>query len=66
MMARIMKGLATPQPEPIGAPSGMIATQPISSSRFAATRVVGAIDHHLEPVLDQRLGGFAASRAMSG
>jgi hypothetical protein len=36
-MARIMKGLATPRPEPIGAPSGMMATQPISSSRFAAT-----------------------------
>jgi hypothetical protein len=26
-----------PKPEPIGAPSGMMATQPISSSRFAAT-----------------------------
>ena len=37
MMARIMKGLATPSPEPMGAPSGMMATQPISSRRFAAT-----------------------------
>ena len=35
-MLRIMYGFTTPMPEPMGAPSGMIATQPISSSRFAA------------------------------
>ncbi len=29
-------GFCTPRPEPIGAPSGMMATQPISSSRLAA------------------------------
>ena len=35
-MTRIITGFWMPSPEPIGAPSGMMATQPISSSRFAA------------------------------
>ena len=36
MIARIITGFWIPKPEPIGAPSGMTATAPISSSRFAA------------------------------
>ncbi len=36
MIIWIITGFCTPRPEPIGAPSGMMATQPISSSRLAA------------------------------
>ena len=32
-----MAGFRMPRPEPIGAPSGMMATQPLSSSRLAPT-----------------------------
>ena len=38
MIARIMKGFTTPRPEPIGAPSGMTAAAPASSSRLASGR----------------------------
>ena len=49
-------------PEPMSEASGMIATQPISSSCLREDRIVGAVDHHLEAVLHQRFRGFQRFR----
>ena len=46
-----------PRPEPIGAASGITATQPMSSSRLRDDRVVGGVGHHVEALLTRRLGG---------
>jgi hypothetical protein len=37
MMMRRLYGLRSPSPDPMGAPSGMMAAQPASSSRLAVT-----------------------------
>ena len=49
-------------PEPMSEASGITATQPISSSILRLDRVVGAVHHHLEAVLHQRLGGLQRLR----
>jgi len=44
-------------PEPISEASGMIATQPMSSSCLAMIGSSDGIDHHLETFANQRFGG---------
>src|SRR6476620_4355165 len=53
-MRRIVTRFWMPSPEPIGAPRGMIATAPASSSCFG-DGVVDAIDHRLEAFLHEGL-----------
>ena len=57
-ISRRFHGLRMPMPEPISDASGMIATQPMRFELARDDRIVGRVDHHVEAVGDQRLGGL--------